>query len=128
METPILIDNKAVGQRIREQREILELSREEFAEIVTLSDYYVGQLERGERQMSLNVLVKISNCLHVSLDHLIFGQKTPQIYYAHDIHNHYKTEANIEYEDINTLLNKCSAKELKLMNKLIKTILPYINE
>ncbi|NLO76070.1 MAG: helix-turn-helix transcriptional regulator [Clostridia bacterium] len=128
MKLTTLIDSKAVGQRIREQRELLELSREEFAEIVKLSDYYVGQLERGERQMSLNVLVKIANCLHVSLDYLIFGHKTPQAYYAHDIHNHYKTEANNQYDEINMLLNKCSAKELKLIKKLLKTILPYIKD
>ena len=78
--------------------------------------------------MSLNVLVKIANCLHVSLDYLIFGHKTPQAYYAHDIHNHYKTEANNQYDEINMLLNKCSAKELKLIKKLLKTILPYIKD
>ncbi|RKL62247.1 XRE family transcriptional regulator [Thermoanaerobacteraceae bacterium SP2] len=48
------------SQRIRKEREKLGLTREKFAEIIGLSDYYVGQLERGERQMSLNVLVKIA--------------------------------------------------------------------
>ena len=60
------IDHRIIGQRIREERENLELSREEFAEIIGLSDYYVGQLERGERQMSLPASVKIATCLHVS--------------------------------------------------------------
>ncbi|AYO29360.1 MAG: hypothetical protein PWR06_2742 [Thermoanaerobacteraceae bacterium] len=67
-------DNRAIGQRIRTEREKFGLSRQEFAEILRLSDYYVGQLERGERQMSLPVLVEISNCLHVSLDYLLFGE------------------------------------------------------
>jgi transcriptional regulator with XRE-family HTH domain len=35
----IRIDNKAVGQRIRKEREKFDLSREEFAEIIGLSDY-----------------------------------------------------------------------------------------
>ena len=74
MTRKVKIDNIAIGKRIREEREKLELSREEFAEIVELSDYYIGQLERGERQMSLPVLVNIADCLHISLDYLIFGK------------------------------------------------------
>lgn len=123
----VSIDNKAVGQRIRKQREMLKLSREEFAEIITLSDYYVGQLERGERQMSLNVLVKIAKCLHVSLDYLIFGHTTQQIYAAQEVPDPYKTEVKNDYEEIICLLNKCSKNELKIINKLLKTLLPYIN-
>jgi transcriptional regulator with XRE-family HTH domain len=122
----IEIDPKTVGQRLREEREMLELSREKFAEIIELSDYYVGQLERGERQMSLNVLVKIANCLHISLDYLIFGQRTPPAYYTHDAHSLYKTKETNEYEETKTLLHKCSPQELKLVNKLLKTILPYL--
>ncbi|MGI6587382.1 MAG: helix-turn-helix domain-containing protein [Peptococcia bacterium] len=122
------IDCKAIGQRIREQREIFELSREEFAEIIGLSDYYVGQLERGERQMSLNALVKIAHCLHISLDYLIFGLNTPQAYYARDVHNIYKVDTTDNYEEIIVLLNKCSPHELKLINKLLKTILPYFKK
>ncbi|MGB9839825.1 helix-turn-helix domain-containing protein, partial [Thermovenabulum sp.] len=37
-------DLKSIGKRIREEREKFGLSREEFAEIVGLSDYYIGQI------------------------------------------------------------------------------------
>ena len=116
MKKNIKIDNKAIGQKIREEREKLELSREEFAEILGLSDYYIGQLERGERQMSLPVLVKVANCLHLSLDYLIFGKTAYAAY-----------EGNKDME-LTHLLNKCTPKELDIMKKLIKTILPYLCE
>jgi len=122
----VQIDNKAIGQRIREEREKLELSREEFAEIIGLSDYYIGQLERGERQMSLPVLVKISSCLHISLDYLIFGKTGHNVYYIHDARNVYKARACDKNKEINDLLSKCSSGELELIKKLIKTILPYL--
>lgn len=122
------IDNKAIGQRIRKERGKLGLSREEFAEIIGLSDYYVGQLERGERQMSLPVLVKIANCLHVSLDYLIFGKTANDAYYVHDARNIYEACDSDKDREINSLLNKCSAKELELVKKLIKTVLPYIGK
>lgn len=128
MEKNAEIDNKAIGQRIRKEREKLELSREEFAEIIGLSDYYVGQLERGERQMSLPVLVKVANCLHVSLDYLIWGKITYDTYYIHDGRSTYDTSDSSKDTALNELVNKCSPKELELVKKLIKTILPYMGK
>ena len=128
MENNFEIDNKLIGQRIREGRELFKLTREEFAEMLSLSDYYIGQLERGQRQMSLGVLVKIAGCIHVSLDYLVFGKSsmhqpdmiadTYEDSYAHsDVH---------DIRDVYSLLDKCSPRELDLIKKLIKTILPYI--
>lgn len=122
------IDLKAIGERIREEREKLSLSREEFAEIIGLSDYYVGQLERGERQMSLTALVEVANCLHVSLDYLIFGEKPKDATeYVCEYGNIYESSNLKEYREIMSFLNKCSTRELQLFKQLIKTILPYIN-
>lgn len=120
------IDNKTVGQRIREERKKLGLSREEFAEIIGLSDYYVGQLERGERQMSLPVLVKIANCLHISLDYLIWGRITYDMYCIRDARNIYGSSDSSQDTELIELINKCSQKELELIKKLIKIIIPYI--
>ncbi|MDF9408655.1 helix-turn-helix transcriptional regulator [Pelotomaculum isophthalicicum JI] len=120
------MDNKAIGLRIREEREKLKLSRDEFAEIIELSEYYVGQLERGERQMSLPTLVNIANTLHISLDYLVLGKTEHNNYYVHYENNIYETSACDIDKEINNLLNKCSPKELALIKKLVQTILPYI--
>lgn len=129
MANSVELDNKAIGQRIRQERKKLGLSREEFAEIIGLSDYYVGQLERGERQMSLPVLVKVANCLHVSLDYLIFGKVHYSAGSVNENYNIYKiNECSKNSKDIANLLYKCSPKELELITKLIKTILPYFGE
>ena len=126
MKNSAKIDNKAIGQRIRDEREKLGLSREEFAEIVGLSDYYIGQLERGERQMSLPVLVKVSTCLHISLDYLVFGITSGNIKSVNEPHSNIGTYNTFSDDEIGSLLNKCSAKESELFKKLIKTILPYL--
>lgn len=122
----INVDTKSIGQRIREEREKLNLTREEFAEIIDLSDYYVGQLERGERQMSLPVLINVANCLHVSLDYLIFGKSPNNEYYVHDSVSNYSTLNSSKNAEINSLLERCSPKELDLIIKFIKVILPYL--
>ncbi|WP_206812053.1 helix-turn-helix domain-containing protein [Paradesulfitobacterium ferrireducens] len=146
MEIKDAIDNRSIGQRIRQERDKLKLSREEFAEILGLSEYYIGQLERGERQMSLPVLVRVSHCLHLSLDYLILGKNVASPSYLNDSLNNYDTcdtpditgisdssaiiNTSISDEEskriINELINKCSSKELDLIRKLIITILPYM--
>ena len=120
------LDLIAIGNRIRAERERLGLSREKFAELIELSDYYVGQLERGERSMSLMALVKISTHLHESLDYLIFGTGKNTNCLKEASSDYGKASTNTD-EEISYLLAKCSNKELELFAKLIKTLIPYLN-
>jgi transcriptional regulator with XRE-family HTH domain len=126
---PLDIDKRAIGWRMRKEREALKLTREKFAEIIDLSALYVGQLERGERQMSLSTLVKIANSLHITTDYLIYGRSSN--INGRNFINEGK-EKYINFMDENCednlyfLLKKCSQKELKLIENLIKLILPYI--
>lgn len=124
------LDIKSIGQRIREERKKFQLSQEKLAEIIGISDYYIGQLERGERQMSLPVMVSMANALHISLDYLIFGDDN-----LVNIDNIKESKAlytildtNTTHEEIWQLLQKCSPKELELFKEIIATILPYINK
>lgn len=121
-----IINNKKIGIRIRQERERLALTRADFAEIVGLSDYYVGQLERGERQMSLPVLIKISICLSVSMDYLIFGTTIYNNYSSGDEDVVTSISENEQILEIHQLIKKCSHSELDLIKKLIQTVLPYI--
>lgn len=121
------LNHKIIGQRIREEREKLALSRAEFAEILELSDYYIGQLERGERQMSLNVMLKIAACLHTSLDYLLLGA-TRYGSSAEDEAVPALANENGQVAEIRELLEKCSEKELEMIKKLIQTILPYTRQ
>lgn len=121
------VDSKLIGQRIRESREIFGLSREDLAEMLALSDYYIGQLERGQRRMSLGVLVKIASCLHISLDYLVLGKTMPKNdLIAEAGEDTYAAGEQYNHRDLDNLLSRCSVRELDLMEKLIKTILPYI--
>lgn len=123
----VMIDNIAIGKRIREEREKLGLSREEFAEFTGFSNYYIGQLERGERQMSLPAMVNIARCLHLSLDYLIFG-KTATGDRLQEAGSTYEAGENKKDCELLSLLDKCSPKELAVIEKIIKIILPYIEK
>jgi transcriptional regulator with XRE-family HTH domain len=55
-----------VGKRIRVLREARGLSQEEFAAICNLHRTYIGGIERGERNITLETLQTIADALKVS--------------------------------------------------------------
>lgn len=61
---------KAVGQRIRNYRTQKGLSQEKLAELVGCHPTYIGQLERGEKNATLESTEKISSALQISLSTL----------------------------------------------------------
>ena len=60
----------ALGEIIRQQRELTELSMRQFAEIAGISNPYLSQIERGLRAPSQQVLEGIASALKVSSDAL----------------------------------------------------------
>lgn len=61
---------KIVGQRIRNYRIQLGLSQEKLAELSGCHPTYIGQLERGEKNATLESIEKISLALNISLSKL----------------------------------------------------------
>ena len=65
------MDYIALGRRIKEERLKLNMTQERLAEEVNLSTSYIGQIERGERKLTLDSLINITNCLGVTVDYLL---------------------------------------------------------
>lgn len=62
---------KNLGKRIKEERLKLNLTQEQLSEYADISTSYMGQIERGERKVTLDTLIKITNRLNVSIDYLL---------------------------------------------------------
>ncbi|MCL2060758.1 MAG: helix-turn-helix transcriptional regulator [Oscillospiraceae bacterium] len=60
-----------LGERIREERRRLRLTQSALAEQIDISDTYMGQIERGERSLTLDTLVRLANRLGVTIDYLL---------------------------------------------------------
>ena len=60
-----------LGQRIKEERLKLGLTQARLAEDIDVSDTYIGQIERGERSLTLDTLVRLVNRLGVTIDYLL---------------------------------------------------------
>ena len=65
------MDYKRLGERIREERLRLNLTQAQLAEAVDISDTYMGAIERGERSLTLDTLVRLVNRLGVTVDYLL---------------------------------------------------------
>lgn len=61
---------KVIGQRLRNERVKLGLSQEKLAEMAGCHPTYIGQIERGEKNPTIESLEKISNALEISLSQL----------------------------------------------------------
>jgi transcriptional regulator with XRE-family HTH domain len=60
----------ALGEIIRQQRELAELSMRQFADLAGISNPYLSQIERGLRAPSQHVLDGIARALKLSADAL----------------------------------------------------------
>src|SRR3974390_3192918 len=60
----------SLGEIIRQQRELAELSMRQFAELAGISNPYLSQIERGLRAPSEQVLDGIARALKLSADTL----------------------------------------------------------
>jgi transcriptional regulator with XRE-family HTH domain len=62
-----------LGKRVHERRVAKKWSQEEFAHVSGLHRTYIGQIERGEKNISFANLVKISGVLGVTMSELLAG-------------------------------------------------------
>jgi len=61
------------GKAVRKKRNRIGVSQEEFADMCGLDRTYIGGIERGERNLSLVNIEKISRTLKITLSELFRG-------------------------------------------------------
>jgi transcriptional regulator with XRE-family HTH domain len=69
---------KKIGERIRELRNSAGITQEELGEKASLNYKFIGELERGRVNVSLDSLVKIAAALGVNPGHF-FSKEKPLI-------------------------------------------------
>ena len=61
------------GRAVRQRRQKLGVSQEEFADLCGLDRTYIGGIERGERNLSMVNIEKIALTFKISLSELFRG-------------------------------------------------------
>ncbi|WP_328801356.1 helix-turn-helix transcriptional regulator [Paenibacillus sp. LX16] len=65
----------SVGERIRTIRKAKGLTQQQLAELSGLDDAYIGSVERGERNFSIDTLEKVLTALNVTISELMFSKE-----------------------------------------------------
>lgn len=67
------VDYAEIGARIRTARFMQKLTQEEASEKCDITTSYYGNIERGDKKMSVETLIKVAKGLNISTDELLFG-------------------------------------------------------
>ena len=97
----------AVGQRLRQQRNKLGLTREQFAELADIGAGYYGQIEVGTSQMSIDTLIKVSRTSRLSMEYILFGAD----------------DGTRDLAPIEAMLAGCSSRELRMAEQVLRLFL-----
>jgi len=71
MDDPWRAQLEAFGSFVRTQRQLAKLSLRELAELATVSNPYLSQIERGLHEPSIRVIRAIANALDISTETLL---------------------------------------------------------
>jgi transcriptional regulator with XRE-family HTH domain len=106
-----------IGERIRNFRNERKLSQEELADLANIHRTYVGQLERGEKNVTLGTIEKVTEALGVSLEDLF-----------RFIHTATEDQDNFTLHQIINRLQGRSLEDQKTVLRLLDLILDWKGE
>lgn len=101
------LEKGALGNAIREARIKNHLSQETFAEMVGITPTHLKHIESEHRKPSIEVLFKMAEILHMSVDNVIFQADS-------------RKEEKIN--EIQNLLTDCSVNELQIILDLLHSL------
>lgn len=114
MKEVLAVNYSLLGKRIREERLRLNLTQEKLAEDTGISTAYLGQIERGERNVTLDKLIPLANRLGVTVDFLLADYVTA-------------VEDDISLKYLNQLLQGKTAAEKEMAVNMVKLLFSYTN-
>ena len=103
------LNKSAIGARIRKRRELLGLSREELAEQLGVTAKFIGDIEYGEKGVSMKNLYRLKQILGVGADFLLEGAE-----------DGISEEKEIKMLQEMGSLSVCSARQLGVMEQIAR--------
>ncbi|SFM48072.1 Helix-turn-helix [Paenibacillus sp. 1_12] len=108
--------SKHVGVKVRNLRKNRGLTQEQLGELVELPQSYIGGIERGEKNISLETLERIVETLRVEPSDLFSG---------YDLTNSQYERSKL-LDSTYLLIEQCSDKEIALIKKLVDVVISEV--
>lgn len=64
-----------IGERLRKQRKIMGLTQEQTAELLEISQTYYGEIERGNRRLSIERILMVYDKMGLDPTYLLTGEE-----------------------------------------------------
>lgn len=112
MEKPLRIH---FGERIRQLRKSQTLTQEKLAEKIGIDPKYLGAIERGERNVSLDVIEKIASGFKTEPYNLFLFSLPPEI----------KNPSAMTQRKFEDLMKHCDPKSRELILKISQDIIGW---
>lgn len=61
----------SLGLAVRRRREMLKMSQDMFADSISMHRAYYGAIERGEKNLTLRILMRVAEGLHARISDLL---------------------------------------------------------
>lgn len=104
----------SIAQNIKKYRLLNKMTQEELANELNLDPQYYAQLERGERNFTIEKIICICSLFHIGIENIITIPTT----------NSQQTHQLLH--DLNLKMESLSYTQLLSIDKFIEDILPYI--
>ncbi len=106
------MDYVKLGERIRKQRILNQLTQEQLAESAGISTSFVGHIERGEKKASIETIVALCNALEVSPAVLLQDSLSDAVMQSHLAASE---ENRVLFSDLMQVLREHSQKDNKYL-------------
>lgn len=103
-----------IAQNIKKYRLLNKMTQEELATELNLDTQYYAQLERGERNFTIEKIINVCNLFHIGIEDIICIPKDDN------------KETQELLQKINIKLNSLSYNQLLSLDRFVEDILPYI--
>lgn len=103
-----------ISQNIKKYRLLNKMTQEELAGLLDLDTQYYAQLERGERNFTIEKIIRFCSIFHIGIDQIIEVAPTEN----ENVH---------ELTDkITTRLQELSYSQLTILDRFLSEIIPYV--
>ncbi len=106
--------NSSISQKIKKYRLLNNMTQEQLAEQLSLDAQYYSQLERGERNFTIEKIAALCSIFHIDIEKII------------DIKPDTSVNTDETLTKIYSQLKSLNYKQLVLIEKFITEIMPYL--
>lgn len=106
--------SNSISQNIKKYRLINNMTQEDLAGMLNLDTQYYAQLERGERNFTIEKIIRLCSIFHIGIEDII------------EIEPSENKNTDILMKRLISELENLSYTQLAIAEKIITDIIPYI--